>query len=229
MRILKFLFSAYLIFVLSSCGQVNKLSTNNVVTGAEQVNKYLPYLQNKKIAIVANHTSMISNIHLVDSLLSLDINVKKVFCPEHGFRGNGDAGEYIKDYYDAKSGLKIISLYGKNKKPKHKDLVDIDIVIFDIQDVGVRIYTYISTMHYVMEACAENNVEFLVLDRPNPNGFYIDGPILDTSYRSFVGMHPIPLVHGMTVAEYAKMINGENWLKDSLKCNLKYITCKPIA
>ncbi|MEA3317754.1 MAG: DUF1343 domain-containing protein [Bacteroidota bacterium] len=197
-----------------------------IETGAEQVNNYLSYLKNKRVAIVANHTSKINRTHLVDSLLSLDVDVKKVFCPEHGFRGNGDAGEYIKDYYDTKSGLKIISLYGKNKKPKSTDLSDVDIVIFDIQDVGVRIYTYISTMHYVMEACAENNVEFLVLDRPNPNGFYVDGPILDTSFKSFVGMHHVPLVHGMTIAEYARMIKGQKWLKDSLDVKLKYITCK---
>ncbi len=226
MRIFKILFIVYLIVTLSSCGNVNKLTTNNIIPGAEQVNKYLPLLKNKKVAIVANHASLIKQTHIVDSLLALNVDIKKVFCPEHGFRGNGDAGEYIEDYYDIKSGLKIVSLYGKNKKPKRKDLSDVDIVVFDIQDVGVRIYTYISTMHYVMEACAENNVEFLVLDRPNPNGFYIDGPTLDTAFQSFVGLHPVPLVHGMTMAEYARMIEGENWLKKSNKCNVKYILCK---
>jgi len=226
MRIFRILFIVQIVVVLSSCGNVKKLPTNSIIPGAEQVNEYLPLLKNKKVAIVANHTSLIRKTHLIDSLLALNIDIKKVFCPEHGFRGNGDAGEYIKDYYDKKTGLKIISLYGKNKKPKRKDLADVDIVVFDIQDVGVRIYTYISTMHYVMEACAENNVEFLILDRPNPNGFYVDGPVLDTAFRSFIGLHPVPLVHGMTMAEYAEMINGETWLKNAIRCNMKYVLCK---
>ena len=163
-----------------------------IETGAEQTEKYIPLLKNKRIAIVANHTTNINGSHLVDSLLSLGINVERIFSPEHGFRGDADAGEYVKNYTDKKTGLPVISLYGSSKKPKLEDLEGIDIVVFDLQDVGVRFYTYISTMHYVMEACAEKDVEILILDRPNPNGFYVDGPILDTSLSSFVGMHPVP-------------------------------------
>ena len=164
---------------------------------------------------------MINNLHLVDSLISHKINIVKVFSPEHGFRGNEDAGAYIKDDIDSKTKLPIISLYGKNKKPSNDDLEDVDIILFDIQDVGVRFYTYISTLHYVMEAAAENNIELIVLDRPNPNGHYIDGPVREENYKSFVGMHPVPIVYGMTIGEYAKMINGEKWI--SQKCNLKVI------
>lgn len=197
-----------------------------IETGAEQTEKYIPLLKNKRVAIVANHTTNINGSHLVDSLLNLGINVEKIFSPEHGFRGDADAGEYVKNYTDKKTGLPVISLYGSSKKPRLEDLTGVDIVVFDLQDVGVRFYTYISTMHYVMEACAEKNIELLILDRPNPNGFYVDGPILDTSVSSFVGMHPVPIVHGMTIAEYAQMINGEGWLKDGLKCKLNYISCE---
>lgn len=200
--------------------------TGQVITGAARTGEYLPLLNGKKVAVVANQTSMIGETHLVDSLLSLGINIKRIFSPEHGFRGTADAGEHLDDYNDVKTGLPVISLYGKHHKPVKEDMEGLDIVLFDIQDVGLRFYTYISTMHYVMEACAENNVDFLVLDRPNPNGFYVDGPVLDTALRSFVGMHPVPVVHGMTVAEYAQMINGERWLRDSLKCNLKYVKCE---
>jgi uncharacterized protein YbbC (DUF1343 family) len=200
--------------------------TGQVITGAARTGEYLPLLYGKKVAVVANQTSMIGETHLVDSLLSLGINIKKIFSPEHGFRGTADAGEHLVNYYDEKTGLPVISLYGKHRKPANEDMEGLDIVLFDIQDVGVRFYTYISTMHYLMEACAENNVVFLVLDRPNPNGFYVDGPVLDTVFRSFVGMHPVPVVHGMTVAEYAHMINGEGWLKDSLICNLKQVKCE---
>jgi uncharacterized protein YbbC (DUF1343 family) len=160
---------------------------------------------------------------LVDSLLSRAINIKKVFAPEHGFRGQADAGEVVKDGLDTRTGLPIISLYGKNRKPSDEQLEGLDLVIFDIQDVGVRFYTYISTLHYVMEACAENNVPVLILDRPNPNGHYIDGPTLEIQNRSFVGMHPIPLVHGMTIGEYGQMINGEKWLTNDKKCELKIV------
>ncbi len=191
--------------------------------GAERTDLYFPLLNNKNIAIVANQTSKIGNTHLVDSLVAAGFKIKKILCPEHGFRGNADAGENIKNNIDSKTGLPIISLYGSNKKPQPQDLIDIDVIIFDIQDVGVRFYTYISTMHYVMEACAENNIELLILDRPNPNGFYVDGPVMKKEFTSFVGMHQVPLVHGMTIAEYALMINGEGWLKDSVKCKLKYI------
>jgi uncharacterized protein YbbC (DUF1343 family) len=194
--------------------------TNRIVTGAEQFDEYTYLLEGKSVALVANQTSLVDEIHLVDTLLSRGLNVKKVFAPEHGFRGKADAGAHIDNETDSKTGLPLISLYGKNKKPSKESLEGIDIVVFDIQDVGARFYTYISSLHYVMEACAENNIPLLVLDRPNPNGHYIDGPLLDTAYRSFVGMHPIPIVHGMTIAEYAQMVNGEYWLKDSVQCEL---------
>lgn len=196
-----------------------------VLVGAERVELYLPKIKNKNIAIVANHTSLVGGKHLVDTLLSLKVNIKKIFCPEHGFRGNIEAGELINNHTDTKTGLPIVSLYGGNKKPKSENLQDVDVVIFDLQDVGVRFYTYISTMHYVMEACAENNIPLIVLDRPNPNGFYIDGPVLDLKNTSFVGMHPVPLVHGLTVGEFAKMINGEEWLAGKVKCTLEVIPC----
>ena len=191
------------------------------------MNDYLPLLKGR-IGIVANQTSVIyhdsgnSFTHLVDTLLSRDIGVVRVFAPEHGFRGTADAGEIVKDGMDMKTGLPIISLYGKNKKPAFQDH-DLDRVIFDIQDVGARFYTYISTLHYVMEACAEQDIPLIVLDRPNPNGHMIDGPILEKEHQSFVGMHPIPITHGMTIGEYAQMINGEGWLKDGVKCDLKVI------
>jgi len=190
----------------------------NIVLGAERTDIYLPLLKNKKVGVVGNQTSMIANTHLVDSLLSLDINIMTVFSPEHGFRGTADAGAKIEDGIDSKTGLPIISLYGNNKKPRKEQLKGIDILVFDIQDVGVRFYTYISTLHYVMEAAAENNIKVIVLDRPNPNGHYVDGPILNTNFKSFVGMHPVPIVHGMTIGEYAKMINGENWI--TTRCEL---------
>ena len=199
---------------------------HRIYTGAEQTEQYISNLKSKQVAIVANHTTLINETHLVDSLLALGINVQKIFSPEHGFRGSADAGEFIDNEKDQKTGLQVVSLYGRNKKPLPGDLENIDVVVFDLQDVGVRYYTYISTMHYVMEACAENGVEMLILDRPNPNGYYIDGPVLDTTYRSFVGMHPVPIVHGMTIAEYARMINGEGWLKNGIKCSLSYIPCK---
>ena len=189
-----------------------------LVLAAERTNLYLHHLENKKVGVVGNQTSMIANTHLVDSLLSLGIDIVKVFSPEHGFRGKADAGAIIKDGIDSKTGIPIISLYGKNKKPKDEQLQGIDILVFDIQDVGVRFYTYISTLHYIMESAAESNIKVIVLDRPNPNGHYVDGPILDTAFQSFVGMHPIPIAHAMTIGEYAKMINGENWI--TTKCEL---------
>lgn len=225
MNYLKYLFLFVILFNLSSVGQVPKKDVFCIKTGAEQTEKYIELLKNKQIAVVANHTTNINGSHLVDSLLNLGIDIIKIFSPEHGFRGNADAGEYVKNYIDEKTGLPVISLYGNSKKPKLDDLKDIDILVFDLQDVGVRHYTYISTMHYVMEACAEMDVEMLILDRPNPNGFYIDGPVLDTAFRSFIGMHPIPIVHGMTIAEYAQMINGEAWLRNGLVCNLSFIPC----
>ena len=198
--------------------------SSDIKTGSEQTERYLPWIKGKSVAVVANQSSTINNTNLVDSLLSLGINIKKVFCPEHGFRGEAEAGETIKNNIDSKTGLNIISLYGDNKKPKAEDLKGIDVIIFDIQDVGARFFTYISTMHYVMEACAENNVEFIVLDRPNPNGYYVDGPVLEPKFTSFVGMHLVPIVHGMTIAEYASMINEEGWLKNGVKCKMKYVT-----
>jgi uncharacterized protein YbbC (DUF1343 family) len=162
---------------------------------------------------------------LVDFLLKNKINIQKIYAPEHGFRGTADAGEHVVDGKDVKTGIPILSLYGENRKPKPEQLEGIDVLVFDLQDVGARFYTYISTLHYVMESCAENNIPLLVLDRPNPNISIVDGPILEKEYSSFVGMHTIPLLHGMTIGEYAQMINGENWLKDGLRCDLKIITC----
>jgi len=238
-----FLLVFLLFFSLISCGQnlsyKNKsISVNQIKTGAQQTSLYISLLKNKNVAVVANQISVIfkgksvkpkgeSNYtHLVDSLLSLNIPIIKVFSPEHGFRGTADAGEKVVNGVDAKTGLQIVSLYGKHKKPTQEQLKGINVVVFDIQDVGVRFYTYISTLHYVMEACAENNIKLVVLDRPNPNGFYIDGPTLDLKYKSFVGMHPVPLVYGMTIGEYAKMINGEHWLKNRIQCNLTVIPLK---
>ncbi len=198
-------------------------SSTKVIAGAERTEEYLSIIKGKKVGLVANHTSMIGNTHLLDSLLNLKIQVTKVFCPEHGFRGTEEAGANIQSSKDKKTGLPIISLHGKNKKPQAVDLADLDILIFDIQDVGARFYTYISTLHYVMEAAAENNKELIVFDRPNPNGFYVDGPVLDTNLRSFVGMHPVPIVHGLTIGEYALMINGEHWLANQVQCGLTII------
>jgi uncharacterized protein YbbC (DUF1343 family) len=212
------------LLVSAVLGQV-QFSTQ-VKTGADQTETYVPYLAGKRVAIVGNQSSQIKGSHLVDTLLNSGISIVKVFCPEHGFRGTADAGETINDGIDEISGLPLISLYGKHKKPSKADMQNVDMVVFDIQDVGVRFYTYISTLHYVMEACAENYIPLLVLDRPNPNGFYVDGPVLDTAARSFVGMHPVPLVHGMTIGEYALMINGQKWLEDELQCNLSVIPCK---
>ena len=197
------------------------LSYSQIKVAAERTKAYLPLLEDNKIAIVGNQTSMIKNTHLVDSLISLEVDVIKVFSPEHGFRGKADAGAKIEDGIDIKTGIPIISLYGKNKKPSSKKLEGIDVLLFDIQDVGARFYTYISTLHYVMEAAGEHNIKVIVLDRPNPNGHYIDGPIREDGFESFVGMHPIPIVHGMTIGEYAKMINAENWISN--KCNLTVI------
>ena len=195
-------------------------------TGADNSENYLPLLKDKKVGVVSNQTGILSNkIHLVDFLVSNAIQVQKIFAPEHGFRGTADAGELIIDGKDTKTGLPIISLYGANKKPIPEQLEGIDILIFDIQDVGARFYTYISSLHYIMEACAENNIPLLVLDRPNPNGFIIDGPILEKEFSSFVGMHPVPVLYGMTIGEYAQMINGEKWLKEEVQCNLQVIPC----
>jgi len=202
---------------------VVKESPLKIKTGAAVFLEDLSAYQNKNIALLVNPTSMVNNKHVVDALLEKEVKIVKIFAPEHGFRGTADAGETIKDGVDAKTNLPVISLYGKHKKPTAEDLAGIDVVIFDVQDVGARFYTYISTLHYVMEACAENKVKLVVLDRPNPNGHIVDGNILDLEYQSFIGMHPIPVLHGMTIGEYAQMINGENWLNNNLKCNLTVI------
>ena len=201
-------------------------SIDLIQTGADNYEKYLPLLQNKKVGLVTNQTGILTNkIHLVDFLLEKKIAIQTIFAPEHGFRGTADAGEHVVDGKDAKTGLSIISLYGDNKKPKATQLVGIDIMLFDLQDVGARFYTYISSLHYVMEACAENGIPLLILDRPNPNGSITDGPLLEKEFTSFVGMHPIPLLHGMTIGEYAQMINGEKWLKNAVQCKLTVIPC----
>lgn len=197
----------------------------NVKTGADNTEAYFKLLQGKKVGVVGNQSSMISEIHLVDTLLKSGITVVKVFSPEHGFRGDADAGERVESGVDDITGLPVISLYGKNKKPTAEQLADVDILVFDIQDVGARFYTYISTLHYVMEAAAENSKPLLILDRPNPNGHYVDGPVLNPKFKSFVGMHPVPVVHGMSIGEYANMINGEGWLTNQVKCDLTIIQC----
>jgi uncharacterized protein YbbC (DUF1343 family) len=192
------------------------------------MDRYIPLLEGKKIALVVNHTSRIGDSHLVDTLLSQGIELSgiiRVFVPEHGLRGNFDAGEEVESGTDARTGIPVVSLYGNRKKPLPEELEGIDMVVFDIQDVGVRFYTYISTLHYVMEACAENGVPLMVLDRPNPNGGYVDGPVLEAGFTSFVGMHPIPVVYGLTIGELAGMINGEGWLAGGLPCDLTVVPC----
>lgn len=196
---------------------------SQIVVGAERTDLYFDQLEGKKVALCANMSSRVGKVHLLDTLLSAKIKVQAIYCPEHGFRGDAEAGAHISSSIDGKTGIPIISLYGKNRKP-HFNADSIDIVVFDIQDVGCRFYTYISTLHYVMEAAAESGIEVLVLDRPNPNGYFVDGPVLDTNFRSFVGMHPIPVVHGMTIGEYANMINGEHWLSGGLQCRLQVVT-----
>jgi uncharacterized protein YbbC (DUF1343 family) len=225
---------------------ITETTNKEIVTGAENTSAYLSLLKGKKIGVITNQTGIINieseetkitsngtkeylrifnTISIVDFFINNQIKVEKIFAPEHGFRGTADAGEHIIDGKDTKTGLPIISLYGNNKKPKPEQLQGIDVMIFDLQDVGARFYTYISTLHYIMEACAENNIPLIVLDRPNPNGSIVDGPILEKEFSSFVGMHTIPLLHGMTIGEYAQMINGEKWLKDGIQCDLKLIPC----
>tara|TARA_B100001057_G_scaffold163618_2_gene164265 strand:+ start:1158 stop:2348 length:1191 start_codon:yes stop_codon:yes gene_type:complete len=202
-------------------------SQNSLRIGLEKTKEYLSQINNKKVGLVSNHTSKFflknKSIHFVDSLIKHGVEIDKIFAPEHGFRGELDAGEKITNSIDSKTGIELISLYGKKRKPSESDLSNIDIMIFDIQDVGARFYTYLSTLHYVMESCAENNIKLLVLDRPNPNGHYIDGPVMEKESMSFVGLHPVPIVYGMTIGEYAKMINGEGWLKNGIKCDLEVI------
>ena len=204
------------------CGDLFSQSSD-YIPGALKLNEYFGLIKHKNVAVVANPTSMINNVHLVDSLLNKKIKVKCVFAPEHGFRGNAEAGEHIDNNVDVKTGVKVISLYGKHYKPTKEDLKGIEVVVFDIQDVGVRFYTYISTLQYVMESCIEKSIPLIVLDRPNPNGFYVDGPVLDTAFKSFVGMQPIPVVHGFTIGEYALYLNGEFFCKSNKKCDLKVV------
>lgn len=199
--------------------------SSDLVTGAERVRLYVTMLQGKRVALAVNHSSMVRNKHLLDTMLSLDVQVKVLFSPEHGLRGTADAGATIANSVDAQTGIPIISLYGTKKQPNAEDLKSIDVVVFDIQDVGARFFTYLSTLHYLMDACAEFDKEIIVLDRPNPNGHYVDGPMLDTAYRSFVGMHPVPIVYGLTIGEYAKMINGEHWLSHGRQAKLTVIPC----
>lgn len=193
--------------------------------GAERMAEYLPLLKDKRVAVITNQTGRVGRAHLVDTLVNLGVRITKVFAPEHGFRGDADAGEHVKDGRDARTGLPLVSLYGENKRPKPEQLQDVDVLLFDIQDVGVRFYTYIGTLHYVMEAAADAKLPVVVLDRPNPNGFYVDGPVLDPAHRSFVGMHPVPLVHGMTVGEFARMIVGEGWLGAGRALDLTVVPC----
>lgn len=195
------------------------------MTGAERTGAYLPLIRDRRVGFVANQTSVVGSSHLLDSLLSLGIDITPVFNPEHGFRGTADAGASINGTTDPVTGIPVVSLYGSRRKPTSRDLQGIDILIYDMQDIGARFYTYISTLHYVMEACAENHVPLIVLDRPNPNGHYVDGPVLEPAFRSFVGMHSIPVVHGMTVGELALMINGEGWLAGGIQCDLTVIPC----
>lgn len=197
---------------------------NTPVVGAAQFAHYLPQLKNKRVGLLVNQTSRVENTHLVDALLTKNINITKIFAPEHGFRGDHDAGAHVKNAVDSKTGIPLISIYGKNKKPSAEALSNVDVIIFDIQDVGVRFYTYISSMHYMMEAAAEQGIEFIVLDRPNPNIAYVDGPILEREFKSFVGMHPIPVLHGMTVGELAKMIKGESWINKAADLKLTVIS-----
>lgn len=200
-------------------------SATPLLCGAERMDAYLPLLKGKKVALVVNHTSMVGPTHLADTLRALGISIQAIFAPEHGFRGAADAGEKITDGKDPSTGIPLLSLYGQKRKPSADDLRNVDWVIFDIQDVGLRYYTYISTLHYVMESCAENNKPLMILDRPNPNGHFIDGPMREKGFESFVGMHPVPVVHGMTVGEYGRMINGEGWLPGAAKCRLEVVTC----
>ena len=207
-------------------GSPGSLQAAEIITGADQTDLYVKLLAAKRVGVVANQTTLTKGRHLVDVLLDNKVNLKRVFAPEHGFRGEAGPGDKVQSGKDPRTGLPVVSLYGSKKRPDPEDVNDLDVVIFDIQDVGVRFYTYISTLHYVMEVCAEQGVEVIVLDRPNPNGFYVDGPVLRPEFSSFVGVAPIPVVHGLTVGEYAKMVNGEGWLRGKVKCRLKVVEMK---
>jgi uncharacterized protein YbbC (DUF1343 family) len=213
----------FLTFFFVLCFEI--AAKNTIEPGAQQFQDYLHLLKGKNVGAVVNQSSLVNNVQLIDTILAKGIVILKIYSPEHGFKGKTDAGSMVTDeMYNNK--IPIISLYGRKTKPTAEDMKGIDIMLFDIQDVGVRFYTYLSTLNNIMEACAENNISLIVLDRPNPNGFYIDGPVMEEKFKSFVGMHPVPVVYGMTIGEYACMINGEKWLKNSLKCNLTVIHCK---
>jgi uncharacterized protein YbbC (DUF1343 family) len=214
------------IFLLGFTACEAQKTKAKVIVGAEQLNELLPLLNNQRIGLVVNNTSLVNKTHLADTLVKLGVPVKKIFGPEHGFRGDAADGEHVNDAIDAKTGVPVVSLYGKNYKATPEQVKDLDVLIFDIQDVGARFYTYISTMHYLMETCSENNKKLIILDRPNPNGSYVDGPMRQDELKSFVGMHPIPITHGMTIGELAQMINGEGWLEGGKKCDLKVIKIK---
>lgn len=205
---------------------VPKIQAQKIIPGAESMQEYLPMLKGKRVALLINQTSKVGDKLLADTLLKRGVKLVKIFVPEHGFRGVGDAGAHIANGKDSATGLSIVSLYGKDKKPNKEQLRDVDVVVYDIQDVGVRFYTYISTLEYMMEACAESNKRLLILDRPNPNGHYVDGPVLDTAFRSFIGMQPVPVVYGMTPAEYARMLVGERWFKGANKLKMDVVTVK---
>lgn len=221
---------SYLLGLLCLFGQVDlgraQSEEPEIIVGAERAGAYLPLLYQKKVGVIANHTSLVKEQHLVDYLLDNKVAVKRIFAPEHGFRGVASAGEQVEDGKDPTTGLPVISLYGNEKKPRAGDLQDLDVLLFDIQDVGARFYTYISTMSLAMEAAAENGLEFIVLDRPNPNGSYVDGPVLEMEHKSFVGLHPVPVIHGMTVGEYAQMVNGEGWLRAGIQVDLSVVKCQ---
>lgn len=223
------LLSGLVVFLLihSGCHAQKVESTHrSFQSGSERMEQYLSRCKNKKVGVVANHTSMVGRQHLVDTLKALGVNIQLVFAPEHGFRGEAEAGEHVADGVDKRTGVRVVSLYGSKKKPAQKDMAELDLVLFDIQDVGVRFYTYISTLQYVMEACSDRLIPLILLDRPNPNADYVDGPVLETSYRSFVGMQPVPIVYGMTIGEYGLMLNGEGWLSNGVKCDLTVVTCQ---
>ncbi|MBN2523539.1 MAG: DUF1343 domain-containing protein [Bacteroidales bacterium] len=222
----KLINSALVILIICFPGCSNAIDNTDIQPGSYQLEKYIKLLEGKRIALVVNHTSVIYNTHILDTLRSRGITIEKVFSPEHGFLGRDGAGVAVGNEKYSQSLIPVISLYGTKKKPAITDMENLELIVFDIQDVGVRFYTYLSTLHYVMEACAENNIPFIVLDRPNPNGFYIDGPVLQKEFRSFIGLHPVPVVYGMTIGEYANMINGEGWLKDSVTCDLTIIRCE---
>ena len=216
-------FLAIFLFLMSSFELHAEPLTNEIIVGAERTEQNITLLKNRRVAVVAKPASRVKNAHLVDTWFSLGVNVKTVFAPEHGFRGEAEAGEHVLGGTDPKTGVRVISLYGDHKKPDQNDMEGIDIVLFDLQDVGVRFYTYISTLQYIMEACAEYHVSLIILDRPNPNAHYVDGPVLKNEFRSFVGMQNIPVVYGMTIAEYALMLNGEKWLSNGVTCNLQVV------